>query len=138
MEDDVVGGDVVQSVDQFAFFVGFGITAAYQHDRNGCTRVYCQGALVEVAFGHAFQQVYQVALDAEHDYFRFRVAHTAVVFDHLGIVLIDKAQEDEAFIVDTFRFQTFDGRTDDLCFHFGHIPLVGKWNRGNGTHTAGV
>ena len=138
MEKDIVGWHVIQSVDYFAFFIRFGISAAYQHNCNGCTRVVNQGAAVKVAFGYTFQQVYQVALDTEHDYFRFRVAHAAVVFDHLRIVLVDQAEEDETFIVDTFRFQSFDGRTDDLFIHLCHIGFIGKRDGRNGTHTTCV
>ena len=138
MEEYIVGCDVVESVDDLLFLIRFGITAAYEHDRYGSTRVDRQGALVKIAFGYAFQQVYQVALDTEHHYFRFRVAHAAVVFDHLRVVLVDQAEEDETFIVDAFRFQPFDGRADDLFFHLRHISVVGKRNGRNGTHTAGI
>ena len=45
-------------------------------------------------FVHAFEKLYNVALDAQHDTFGFRVAHTYIIFDNHRLVLyIDKSQE---------------------------------------------
>ncbi len=95
--------------------------------------------MVEVAFGNAFEQVYQVALDAQHHTFGFGVAHADVVFNHHRFALhVDKSQEDEALIADFFFQQAVYGRFDDAGAHFLHKCFVGKRHGGNAAHTAGV
>ena len=63
-EDAVCFGSLLESGHHLALFVGFRISSAHQHDASGCAWVEFQCTLVEVALGNAFEQVYQVALDA--------------------------------------------------------------------------
>ena len=92
--------NVADALDGVAFGVFFRIAAADEHHADGCARVEFDVSPVKVAFGHAFEQVNDVALEAEHHALRFGVAHAAVVFDdHRVAAYVDKAEEDEALIV---------------------------------------
>ena len=138
MEDDAVGGgSLFQSADREFFFVGFWVTAADKNDAAGRTWVHHQCFLVQVACRCAFKQLYEVALNAQHHAFCFRVAHADVVFDnHRFTFHLDKTEEDETFVGDLFFFQTIDGRFDDTCAYFLHIYFISKRNRSYATHTA--
>ena len=96
----------VKAAHGIAFLIRFGIPTADQHYAGSRARVefHCLG--IEVYLVHAFEKLYNVALDAQHDTFGFRVAHTYIVFDNHRLVLyIDKSQENEAFVQDTFFAQ---------------------------------
>ena len=104
MEQNAVRGCCqVKAAHGIAFLIRFGIPAADQHYAGSRARVefHCLG--VEVYLVHAFEQFYNVALDAQHDTFGFRVAHTYIVFDNHRLVLyIDKSQENETFCTEQF------------------------------------
>ena len=138
MEEDVVGR-LLQAGDGLAFLVRLGITAAHEHHRHGGTGVDGQRAARQVARGYAFQQVHQVALDAEHDDLRLRVAHAAVVLDNQRLALhVDEAEEDEALIVQALFPQSLYRGADDARLHFRHERLVGERDGRHGAHAAGV
>ena len=63
VENDVFGGNLIQATDNLSFFIRFRITAAYQHDCYGRTRIVNQCTTAQITFGHTFQQFNQVALD---------------------------------------------------------------------------
>ena len=68
-------------------------------ERGSITSVF----LVQVACRCAFKQLYEVALNAQHHAFCFRVAHADVVFDnHRFTFHLDKTEEDETFVGDLF------------------------------------
>ena len=138
MENDAVGsGSLFQSADRESFFVGFGITSADKDDTACRTRVHHQCFFVQVACGSAFKQFYEVALNAKHHAFCFRVAHADVVFDHHRFTFhLDETEEDEAFVGDIFFFQAVDGRLNDAGANFLHIHFIGKRDGGYATHTA--
>ena len=131
--------------DGIAFLVSLWVTTADEHHTDGSTRIELNRALVEVACCHTFEEVYDVTLQTQHDTFRLRVTHTAVVFDHerfwliaWGIGAIDEAKEDKALIVNAFSSETLYRRTDDTVFHLLHPFFGGERNRRDRPHTAGV
>ena len=129
----------VGTADGEAFFVSLRITARHTHDADSGTRVKFNGTLVEVALGHAFEEVYNVALQSEHDGFGFRVAHAAVILDDLWLsVAVDESEEDKTLIVDALCGKTVNRWTDDFVFHALHPSLIGKRNGRHTAHTAGV
>jgi len=127
------------SADGKSLVIMFRISAGYQHDAYCRTGVYLQDFFIQIACCHSFKQFHQVTLDAQHDTFRFRVAHAYIVFnDHRFAFYINQAEEDKAFIVDAFCCQSFYCGADDTFFHFFHPCFVGKRNRRYTTHTTGV
>ncbi|KWR55541.1 hypothetical protein AA415_01319 [Bacteroides stercoris] len=140
MEQNAVRGCCqIKAAHGIAFLIRFGIPAADQHYAGSRARVefHCLG--IEVYLVHAFEKLYNVALDAQHDTFGFRVAHTYIVFDNHRLVLyIDKSQENETFVQNAFFAQPVDGRLYDAFAHLFHKYLIGKRNGCYATHTAGV
>ena len=83
MENDTFrSGSLFQSADRESFLISFRVTAADENHTTCRTRVHNECLFVQVACGSALQQFHEIALNAEHDAFCFRVAHTDVVFDH--------------------------------------------------------
>lgn len=114
-----VAAGLFQAADREAFFVCFRITAAHKDHTTCRARVHDQCLFIEIACGCAFQQFHEVALDAEHHAFRFRVAHADVIFNHHRFAFYpDQSEEDEAFVDDVFFFQSVDGRFDDAVRTF--------------------
>ena len=129
----------IQPVDGKAFVVVLGISARYQHDTYGRTRVYFQCLLIQVAGSHSFKEFYQITLDAKHHAFCFRVTHADIIFNHHRFTFyIDKTEEDETFVFDAFGSQSFHSGTDDAVFYLLHPFLIGKRNRRNATHATGI
>ena len=75
------GFGLVEPADGHPFLVCARITSADQHDAGCRPGVGLHVACVEVALVHAFKEVYQVALQPQHDAFCLRVAHADIVFD---------------------------------------------------------
>ena len=95
--------------------------------------------LVQVTVAHAFEQVYQVRLQAEHDALRLGVAHAYVVLDDVRLAAhIHQSQEDETFVEDAFVVQAVDGRFDDAGAHLLHERVVGKGYGRHAAHAPGV
>lgn len=71
------------SADGKSLVIMLRISAGYQHDAYCRTGVYLQDFFIQIACCRSFKQFHQVTLDAQHDTFRFRVAHAYIVFnDH--------------------------------------------------------
>ena len=140
MEDDA-SLDGVDARDGIALLISLGIATADQHHANGCTFVELNALLVEVAGSNAFEQVDDVALQAQHDALSLRIAHAAVVLDDVGIALITvglggafgqtvhQTEEDESLVVDAIGSESFHSGTDDSVFDLLHPRFVGKGNR---------
>ena len=88
--------------------------------RQPCAgQFHCLG--IEVYPVHAFEKLYNVALDAVMTLSGFRVAHTHIVFDnHRPVLYIDKSQENEAFCTGYAFAQPVDGRLYDA---FAHLSI---------------
>ena len=126
---------LVDARDGVAFLVSLRIAAGDKHDADGCTLVKLYLVLIEVALSHTFEQVDDVALQAQHDGLGLWVAHAAVVFNNVRlwfcagrIGAINQSEEDKTFVVNAFGSQSFDGRTDDAVFDLLHPFLRGKGN----------
>ena len=115
------------------------VSSAYEHYADGGARVKFYFALVEIDVGNPFKQVDNVTLEAQHDAFSLRVAHAAVIFyDHRVALYVDKSEENEAFVVESFFGKSFYGRTDYTVFNFLHPLFCGKWYRRYAAHSARV
>ena len=138
MEDDT-SFDILDSCDRIAFLVFLGISTTYEHHAYHSTLVELDRALVEVAIGNSLEEIYNITLEAQHNTLGFGVAHAAVILDdHRFAIYIDKAEEDETLVVDTFRGQTIHSGTYDTVLHLLHPFLGGKRNRSDTTHTTSI
>ena len=135
---------VANARDGVALVVMLGVSTRHKHDAHSRTGVELNGLLGKIAFCHAFEQIDEVALDAEHDCFGLWVAHAHIVFnDHwvaslgAGIVAVhaDESEEDESLVVDAFCGQTFHCRANYIVLHLLHEFLVGKRNRRHTAHS---
>ena len=132
-------GYAVESADGVTPCVSTGIATADQHNANGSTVVELHFTAIEGSVGNAFKQIYNVALQAQHHGFGFRVAHTAVVFyHHRFAIYVDKSEENEAFIVDTFSFQAINRRFNNAVLHLLQPFRSGKRHWRHASHTASV
>ena len=125
--------------DGEALFIGLRIATADAHHTDSGTGVEGNLTLVEVTLGNAFEEVHNVALKTEHDTLGFRVTHTAVVLDNLGLaVAIDKSEEDETFVHDALLTKTVHGRCNDFALHTCHPFGSGKGDRTHTAHSTGI
>ena len=139
VEDDGIGADLCEPLDGEAFLVFLRIAAGDEHHVDGGAGVEAHFAPVEVAGHDAFEEVNEVAAQAWHDGFRFRVAHAAVVFDDHGLALhIDESEEDETLVVDAFLAQSLYGGAHDAVFDLLHPFGCGEGYGRHTAHAAGV
>ena len=130
---------LVDALDGVTLLVSLRITAADEHHADCRTLVELDAALVEIAFSHTFEEVYDVALQTEHHTLGLWIAHTAVVLDDHGFALyIDQTEEDETLVVDVLLGKPLYGRTDDTLVNLLHPLLGGKRYRCDASHTACV
>ena len=131
--------NVVYACYRVAFGVFLRIAAAYEHYAYGRTLVELYRAAVEIAFGHALEQVYDVALKPQHDALGLRVAHAAVVFyNHRVAPDVYKSEEYETLVVEPFLGKTFHRRADYAVFYLLHPLLRGERNWRNAAHAARI
>ena len=137
--EDYATLDILNAGDGIALLVFLGISTTYEHHAYHGTLVKLDIALVEVAIGNTLEEIYNVALESEHNTLGLGVAHAAVVFDHHRFAIhIDKTKEDETLVVDTFRGKTIHSGTDNAVLHLLHPLLGGKRNGSDATHTTSV
>ena len=136
---------ILDACDGVALLIFLWITTRYQHHANSCTLIKGDGTLVEITLGHTFQQVNQIALQAQHHALSLWVAHTAVILNHVwlsllarGVGAVNQSEEDKALVVDAISSQTLYGWTDNAVLYLLHPLLSGKRHGGNATHTTGV
>ena len=138
MEDDTAF-NILDSCDRIAFLVFLGISTTYEHHAYHSTLVELDRALVEVAIGNSLEEIYNITLKTEHNTLGLGVSQTAVILDdHRFAIYIDKSEEDETLVVDTFRGQTIHSGTYDTVLHLLHPFLGGKWDGSDTAHTTSV
>ena len=131
--------NLVDTFDRIALLVSLWITAAHEHDADCCTLIKLDVSLVKVASSNTLEEVYDVALQSEHDTFCLWVAHTAVVLDDHWLALnVDQSEEDEALVVDVLFCKSLYCRTDDALVYLLHPFLGSKRYWGNATHTTSI
>src|SRR5574344_872971 len=112
------------------------ITATYQHDTYCCTFVKLYFSFVQITIGYAFKQISNIAFQSKHHTFRFRISHTAVVFNNHRLTLdIDKAKENKSFIVYIIFDKSFNGWANDTVFHFLHPFFCSERYRSDASHS---
>ena len=102
MEDDTFA-HVFRAFDGVTFGILLGITTANEHHTDSSALIESHLSASYIALRHTLEQVDDVGFEPKHDAFCFGIAHSTVVFDNHRVAFhVDKSEEDEALIVDTF------------------------------------
>ena len=118
---------LVLTGDYLALFVSLRVAAGNEHHCHCVAWVYLESLLGEVALGHTFQQVHEVALYAQHHDLGLRVAHARVVLYCVWLAShVYESEEEEALVVYLVGFESFYCRADDSVLDLLHEHIVGE------------
>ena len=127
----------LQSRNYFSFLEIFRITARNKHNCRGTSLVNFKREFVQFFIGHSQKQFHQIRFHSWNHHFRFRIAHSHVVFNYDGFVFhVNQANKHKSFVFDSVFFKTFNGWFNDACFDFFHQNSVNVRNRRNRSHSA--
>ncbi len=92
-------------MNSVTFFIITGITTTNRHYRTSETFIFLNLYFIKLLFGGGNKHFKKIIFQSGYHYFCFRIAHAAIVFDHIRFIIqLSSNQKYKAAIFQTFCF----------------------------------